>query len=360
MRERKPLYEEVAESIVGDIRAGILAPGSRLPTEMELQRKFGVSRITIRQAVGILVKNNLITRFRRRGSFISDNPNFPENFAGKENDTLRVVQFLHVGLPKAEPMLFSRGEVESAERYFANRGVIMAWSRLSSSEVINGSLPTSIQSGQCAGMLLDGVVLDPHVEALSKAGCPMVLLGNHDVQYPVPQVRFSARKIAAQIAQTLASLRVPDLVILENPEANTLQRCIQRHLPAALAGSGLAPVRILPQQSAAEAGFVSQLDSIAPRCAVMVLEEFLSPVWKNMQNGGIPTGHFLVGVGFPSPANSHVDPFMLRIVLNPAELAEKGAECLDQIIRKECPSSDASAQHFLETRIVVGQALLTI
>jgi len=358
MRGRKPLYEEVAESLVGDIRSGILSPGSRLPTELELQKKFGVSRITIRQAVGILVKNNLITRFRRRGSFINENPNLPNTNNTDNTDSLRVVQFLHIGLPKPEPMQFSRGEVEAAERYFATNGFIMAWSKLSSSEVISGSLPRAIQSGQCAGMLVDGVVLDPHLEALSKAGCPIVVLGNHDIQFPVPEVRFAARKIADQIARTLQSLNVPDLVILENPEANSLQRCIQRRLPSALARHSLAPVRILPQESAGLPDFISQLDRIAPRCAIMVLEAFLTSVWDNMcPSGNREHPHFLLSVGFPSPANAPLKPHLVRIVLDPAELAQSGAKLLQNIIHNHGRASDVANPHYLDAKVVLGSAL---
>jgi GntR family transcriptional regulator, hexuronate regulon transcriptional repressor len=49
MNDRR-LFEEVAERIVALIGEGAFAPGSRLPGERELSERFGVSRVTIREA----------------------------------------------------------------------------------------------------------------------------------------------------------------------------------------------------------------------------------------------------------------------------------------------------------------------
>src|SRR5688572_33357477 len=48
--------------------------GERLPSEDELCREFGASRITIRQAVGRLVELGLVTRRRGSGTFVSVRP----------------------------------------------------------------------------------------------------------------------------------------------------------------------------------------------------------------------------------------------------------------------------------------------
>ena len=49
MAERR-LFQEIADRIVGLIREGAFPPGSRLPGERDLSERFGVSRVTIREA----------------------------------------------------------------------------------------------------------------------------------------------------------------------------------------------------------------------------------------------------------------------------------------------------------------------
>ena len=56
----RPLYRALAERIESRIAAGNYAVGSQLPTEPELEREFGVSRITIRQALGLLKRRGLL------------------------------------------------------------------------------------------------------------------------------------------------------------------------------------------------------------------------------------------------------------------------------------------------------------
>ena len=49
-----------------------LAPGDRVATEAELCRRFGVSRITVRQAMDSLVSEGILVRTAGRGTFVAD------------------------------------------------------------------------------------------------------------------------------------------------------------------------------------------------------------------------------------------------------------------------------------------------
>ena len=66
-----PLWYQLAQSL----RTAILGLGqggaTRLPTEVEFARHYGVSLTTVRQALGSLAADGLITRHRRRGTFIN-------------------------------------------------------------------------------------------------------------------------------------------------------------------------------------------------------------------------------------------------------------------------------------------------
>jgi len=73
MTEKRPArYEQIADylhSLVNDA-----APGDRLPSESELCERFGVSRMTARQAMQLVANNGLIERRRGAGSFVRAHP----------------------------------------------------------------------------------------------------------------------------------------------------------------------------------------------------------------------------------------------------------------------------------------------
>lgn len=68
-----PAYEQVAIQLRGLIIGGELAVGDRLPNETELGEMFGVSRLTLREALKGLVSEGLIqtTRGVKGGSFVT-------------------------------------------------------------------------------------------------------------------------------------------------------------------------------------------------------------------------------------------------------------------------------------------------
>ena len=46
-----PLYQQVMDDLKGEIARGVYASGSRIPSEMELAKYYGVGRITVRRAI---------------------------------------------------------------------------------------------------------------------------------------------------------------------------------------------------------------------------------------------------------------------------------------------------------------------
>jgi len=66
-----PLYIQLKEHILARIERGELEAGQRLPSERELCDQFGVSRITIRQALGELMRDGLLQRIPGKGTFVA-------------------------------------------------------------------------------------------------------------------------------------------------------------------------------------------------------------------------------------------------------------------------------------------------
>src|SRR5947209_2085064 len=66
-----PLYAQVKERLQHDIEE-TLNPGDSLPPEPELEKRFQVSRITIRRALDELVTDGLIVRKQGKGTFVRE------------------------------------------------------------------------------------------------------------------------------------------------------------------------------------------------------------------------------------------------------------------------------------------------
>jgi GntR family transcriptional regulator len=64
----KPKHAQLRE-ILRRLAEQELPPGSAIPSERDLAERFGVSRLTVREAVGQLVTDGLLTRIRGRGTF---------------------------------------------------------------------------------------------------------------------------------------------------------------------------------------------------------------------------------------------------------------------------------------------------
>src|SRR5688572_16926787 len=70
--DKRPKYRQVFDVLRRDIRTGRLKGGDRLPSEAELERQFGASRITVGRAVRDLQSSGLVERRPGAGSFVKD------------------------------------------------------------------------------------------------------------------------------------------------------------------------------------------------------------------------------------------------------------------------------------------------
>lgn len=66
-----PLYQQMSDILRREIESKGLAPGTRLPTEKEFAKRFGVSLITVRGCVGELVREGMLARRQGRGTFVA-------------------------------------------------------------------------------------------------------------------------------------------------------------------------------------------------------------------------------------------------------------------------------------------------
>ena len=70
--EEKTLPERAADKIIDMIVENALKPGDRLPTELELLQYLNVGRSTVREAIKLLVSQNIIEVRRGSGTFVRE------------------------------------------------------------------------------------------------------------------------------------------------------------------------------------------------------------------------------------------------------------------------------------------------
>lgn len=62
-----PLYQQVMDDLKGEIARGVYAAGSRIPSEMELAKSYGVGRVTVRRAIEELSRAGYLNRQQGEG-----------------------------------------------------------------------------------------------------------------------------------------------------------------------------------------------------------------------------------------------------------------------------------------------------
>lgn len=124
-----PMYLRIAEGMTEILKSGAYPAGYSLPPERVLCERYGVSRMTLRQAMSILEREGLIESHRGRGTFVAPNRlqkqqqelrSFTEEImtrGGKAES--RVLSFELIAPPPSAKEFFGLGEGEKV--YEINR-----------------------------------------------------------------------------------------------------------------------------------------------------------------------------------------------------------------------------------------------
>lgn len=66
---RIPLYVQLADTIREQIKTGEIKVGDMLPSENEMIKRYGMARLTVREALGVLVNEGLLEKRHGKGTF---------------------------------------------------------------------------------------------------------------------------------------------------------------------------------------------------------------------------------------------------------------------------------------------------
>jgi len=68
---RRPKYAAIAEDLDAKIKSGAYRPGQPLPPQRELSATYGVTLMTLRQALQLLTERGLVSQQAGRGTFVA-------------------------------------------------------------------------------------------------------------------------------------------------------------------------------------------------------------------------------------------------------------------------------------------------
>jgi GntR family transcriptional regulator, arabinose operon transcriptional repressor len=226
---RIPKYQTVCDALQREIRSGRLSPGDRLPSEAELERKFGASRITVGRAVRDLQLAGLVERRAGSGSYVK-----ARSLSGAlsfgllipdlgETEIFEPICQGMMASPLAREHALLWGSLTSADASKEER----AWQlcRQYIDRRVSGVFfaPLELTSGKDA-------VNRKIAQALDEAGIPLVLLDRTVVPYPErgthDLVGIDNRRAGYRITEHLLGLGVRRIVFVavENAAATVEAR----------------------------------------------------------------------------------------------------------------------------------------
>jgi GntR family transcriptional regulator len=97
----EPAYAQLVNSLRHSMALGLLRPGDQLPSEAQLRERYGVSPMTVRRAINILVDQGVVVAEQGRGTFVRPVAmgaatfqlvQLQELFSDKENTTVKLLE----------------------------------------------------------------------------------------------------------------------------------------------------------------------------------------------------------------------------------------------------------------------------
>lgn len=70
MEDQSPIYLLVRKAIRDQIDSGEILPGMSIPSENELAERYGIHRLTVRNAISVLIKEGLLKSVKGKGVFV--------------------------------------------------------------------------------------------------------------------------------------------------------------------------------------------------------------------------------------------------------------------------------------------------
>jgi GntR family transcriptional regulator len=198
-----PLHSQLSSLLRGSMADGSLPPGSQLPTEAELQHKFGISRSVVRQALAVITDEGLIQRGRGKGSVVAPHhehhrqvqrmPGLSAQISTSDAPVSTEVLSLAPGADARAEAALGTSDLLALRRRRSAEGEVIA--------IIQTWLPRSLAGSLTAEELADASL---HATLASRFGVP-VTAGRRQIR-AVPASEQLAREMALAVGAPLLLL----------------------------------------------------------------------------------------------------------------------------------------------------------
>lgn len=224
--QRHLLYERVYNYVLDDIRKGSLRSGDRVPSEKELARKHGVSRITSMRALQNLERAGLVERIRGKGTFVArDLGRLAEAGDGERpprsrRPTLRIA-FL---LPDASPA-YGLELMNAIEERAGQNGLSLVLKRSrGEQEEEERAIESLVRSGSVDGLIVfpvNGEFYNASLLRLALAKSPLVLVDRYLKGIAASSVYTDNLAAARDLTGYVLDAGHKHVAFVSSPPANT-------------------------------------------------------------------------------------------------------------------------------------------
>lgn len=127
-KSRVPIYIQIKDQIINEIKNGKLRIGEKLPTERELAQKLNISRNTISNTYNLLEQEGILVSYQGRGTFVSEEEKTWKNQTINDK-ILKIIdlaldQALEIGLDTEEFLSLVQDRVKKKEAIIQNANVL--------------------------------------------------------------------------------------------------------------------------------------------------------------------------------------------------------------------------------------------
>jgi DNA-binding LacI/PurR family transcriptional regulator len=224
-----PLYQRITNHVLAEIKRGVLRPGDRVPSEMELAAQFEVSRITSKRALEVLREAGLVERIRGKGSFVVqelpdlDGITVPTKtiVRARARERRRTIALVVPDVSEAYGLELLRAIEERCAEHGMNLLVRRTRGRQVDEERAVESL---VGSGEVDGLIVFPVHGDFYNPSLLRQvldGYPMVLVDRHLSGIPVSAVHTDNVAASRALTERLLDLGHRQIAFVSPPPQNT-------------------------------------------------------------------------------------------------------------------------------------------
>ena len=199
MKHEIKKYEELLNFIRKEIEDGNLLPGQKLASENELAEQFGISRQTVRRAIGVLENQGVVRRVRGSGTYLND----PRGKVIENRNRIAVVTTY------VDSYIFPK-TIQGIERQLFERGYSVQLSFTNNTLERERSVLTDIiNRGDVAGVIVEGTksgLPNPNIplyRQLIKKKIPILFINTYYPDLDAPHVSLDDVQAAQKAVEYL-------------------------------------------------------------------------------------------------------------------------------------------------------------